>query len=309
MFGKDGNAQAEALSNSEKFGLLMEAQAEMSQAEFAMHMAQAAILPIAETMIEDSFSRKLFITDRFDNGPSYRYQRKARQRAFVIPRYGEEIDQIVRYPWVIVTPYDIQVHPEVHMADLLDAQFDAAADILNDAGREMAVKEDLEFLRLFDQAIAANTGAVPGAVTYTPATGLYELPAATDPTAADILKVSGFLRQKSYRPDTILLNPAQLGVLQAQQAFLFALNFGTREVQETGLLKSALGLNVIWSPLVDVNTIWVLDSVELGRLVEREPLTVQPKLDGRIMQWLVYERVAAFFRNANATLRIQTHNL
>ncbi len=296
------------LTNAEKFGLLMQAQAEMSQAEFAEQIAQAAIQPIAETMIEDSFSRKLFMIDRFDNGPTYRYQRKARQRGFVIPRYGEEVDQIVRLPWILVTPYDIEVHPEIHMADLLDAQFDAAADILNDAGREMAVKEDLEFLRLFDKAIAPVAGPGPGSTSFNPATGLYRIQNGVDPTASDLLKVQGYLRQKSYKPDTLLLNPYELGILSSQQAFLFYLNFGTREVQETGMLKSALGLNVIWSPLVDTGSMWVLDSVELGRLVEREPLTVQPKLDGRMMKWLVYERVAPFFRNANACLRIQAYN-
>jgi hypothetical protein len=51
-----------------------------------------------------------------------------------------------------------------------------------------------------------------------------------------------------------------------------------------------------------------MDSVELGRLSEREPLTVQPTLAGRLMKWLVYERVAPFFRNANAALRIQAYN-
>jgi hypothetical protein len=297
------------MNNKDKFSMLMQAQAEMSEKDFAMHMAQAAIMPIAETMIEDSFGRKLFPIDRFDNGPSYRYQRKARQRALVIPRYGEEIDQVVRYPWVIVTPYDFEVHPEINMADLLDAQFDAAADILNDAGREMAVKEDLEFLRLFDKAIAPNAVPAPGpAPDYSATTGLYRLPTATDPTAADILKVAGLLRQKSYKPDTLLMNPYQLGILSSQQAFLFYLNFGTREVQETGMVKSALGLNVVWSPLVDTGSIHVMDSVELGRMVEREPLTVQPKLDGRMMKWLVYERACPFFRNANATLRIQAYN-
>jgi len=297
------------LSNQEKFQLLMTAQAEMSQTEFATHMAQAAILPIAETMIEDSFGRKLFQIDRFDNGPSYRYQRKARQRGLVIPRYGEEIDQVVRYPWIIVTPYDFEVHPEIHMADLLDAQFDAAADILNDAGREMAVKEDLEFLRLFNQAIAPNGTPAPGPnPSFSATTGLYQMPAAVDPTASDLLKVAGYLRQKSYKPDMLLMNPYELGILSSQQAFLFFLNFGTREVQETGVLKSALGMNVIWSPLVDTGSIWVMDSVELGRLSEREPLTVQPTLAGRLMKWLVYERVAPFFRNANAALRIQAYN-
>jgi hypothetical protein len=297
------------LTNQEKFGLLMQAQAQMSQTEFASHMAQAAIGPIAETMIEDSFGRKLFQIDRFDNGPSYRYQRKARQRGLVIPRYGEEIDQIVRYPWIIVTPYDFEVRPEIHMADLLDAQFDAAADILNDAGREMAVKEDLEFLRLFNAAIAPNgTPAAGPNPSFSATTGLYQMPSAVDPTSSDILKVAGYLRQKSYKPDTLLMNPYELGILSAQQAFLFYLNFGTREVQETGVIKSALGLNVIWSPLVDTGSIWVMDSVELGRMLEREPLTVQPSLDGRMMKWLVYERVSPFFRNANACLRIQAYN-
>ena len=295
------------LSNQEKFSLLAQAQGEMSQSEFVTHMAQAAILPIAESMIEDAFGRKLFMIDRFDNGPSYRYQRKARQKGLVIPRYGEEIDQVVRYPWIIVTPYDIEVHPEIHMADLLDAQFDAAADILNDAGREMAVKEDLEFLRLFDKAIAPNpTG--PSADTYTAATGLYQLQNATDPTASTILKAQGLLRQKSYKPDTLLMNPYELGILMAQQAFLFYMNFGNREVQETGMLKSALGMNIVWSPLVDTGSIWIMDSVELGRMLEREPLTVQPKLEGRLMKWLVYERVSPFFRNANASVRIQAYN-
>src|SRR5260221_14752398 len=119
--------------SDEKKALLAQAQRDLSEAEFAMELAQAAVLPIAEQMIEDSFSRKTFIIDRFDQGPTKRYQRKARQRALILPRYGDAPQQIVRLPWVLVTPFDYEVHPEIHMADLLDAQFDAAADILNDA--------------------------------------------------------------------------------------------------------------------------------------------------------------------------------
>ncbi len=47
--------------------LLAKAQAELSDAEFAMELSQAAVLPIAEQMIEDSFARKVFVIDRFDH--------------------------------------------------------------------------------------------------------------------------------------------------------------------------------------------------------------------------------------------------
>lgn len=288
--------------------LLAKAQAELSDADFAMELAQAAVMPIAEQMIEDSFARKVFPIDRFSEGPTKKYQRKARQRAMILPRYGDTPQQIVRYPWVLVTPFDYEVHPEIHMADLLDAQFDAAADVLNDAGREMAVKEDQSLLDLLNVGIPANTGAIPSVNTYNSATGVYELAAGVDPSAADLLYMQGKLRTASYRPDTILLNPVQLARLMAEQAFLLWYGFGSREVQETGMIKNALGMKVVWSPLIDENTVWVFDSAELARIVEREPLTVQPELKGRMMKWLVYQRSCPFVRNMNSARRIQCHN-
>jgi hypothetical protein len=84
--------------------------------------------------------------------------------------------------------------------------------------------------------------------------------------------------------------------------------FGSREVQETGFIKNALGMKVVWSPLVDDETIWVFDSAELGRILEREPLTVQPELHGRLMKWLVYQRSCPFIRNMNSARRMQCHN-
>lgn len=299
---------ARVMFDDQAKALLAQAQAELTDADFAMELAQAAVLPIAEQMIEDSFARKVFPIDRFDQGPTKKYQRKPRQRAMILPRYGDTPQQIVRYPWVLVTPFDYEVHPEIHMADLLDAQFDAAADILNDAGREMAVKEDQSLLDLMDVGIPKNTGAVPAIATYTAATGVYELPAVTDPQAADLLFVQGKLRSASYRPDTILLSPYQLAKLMSEQAFLLWYGFGSREVQETGMLKNALGMKVVWSPLVSDDTIWVFDSNELARIVEREPLTVQPELKGRMMKWLVYQRSCPFVRNMNSARRIQCHN-
>ena len=289
--------------------MLAKAQSQLTDAEFAMELAQAAVLPIAEQMIEDSFARKTFQIDRFSDGPTKKYQRKARQRGLILPRYGDAPQQIVRYPWILVTPFDYEVHPEIHMADLLDAQFDAAADILNDAGREMAVKEDQSLLSLLDAGIP-NPGAVAPAVpTYNSATGVFSLPSGVDPQAGDLLFVQGQLRNASYHPDTILLNPVQLGKLMAEQAFLLWYGFGSREVQETGMLKNALGMKIVWSPLVDVNTIWVFDSNELARIVEREPLTVQPELKGRMMKWLVFQRSCPFVRNMNSARRIRTYNL
>lgn len=309
------------LSGRQKLDMLLGAMNSMTPHEFTSKLATASILPIAKQMIEKSFARKTFQVDRID-GPAAIYQTKRRQTAVIVAKYGAAPTRIASYPRVTVVPYYIMTKPEVELSDLLDAQFDAAADILADAGAEMAVKEDSEFLRIF-ALIAAQQ--VDGTTTFpTVADGPggvgKKLDRNTcviqssrtapdggntgDPSHADVMKVQALLRQISYDPDTILINPDGLGRLNAQKAFLYYLNFGTREVQETGYTRNMLGNRIIWSALVPQKTMFIFDTYELARFVERESLTVKPEFYELRAKWLVYERVAPFVRNANALIRI-----
>lgn len=313
---------AAGLSGRQKLDLLMGAMQSMQPHEFSAQLATASILPIAKQMIEKSFARKTFQVDRID-GPAAIYQTKRRQVAAVIAKYGAAPTRIQAYPRITVVPYYIMVKPELELSDLLDAQFDAAADVLADGGAEMAVKEDNEFLRLFDLVMAlpsASTtnvvptvSAGPGGVGKKLSSGIYQVGtanaapsggAAGDPSHADVMKVQALLRQLSYDPDTILFNPDGLARMNAQQAFLYYLNFGTREVQETGYTRNMLGTKVIWSALVHQTSAFVFDTAEFARFVERESLTVKPEFQELRARWLIYERVAPFLRNVNACMRI-----
>lgn len=309
------------LSGRQKLDLLVGAMNTMQPHEFSQKLATASILPIARQMIEKSFARKTFQVDRIE-GPAAIYQTKRRQVAVVTAKYGAAPTRIVSFPRLTVVPYYIMVKPEVELSDLLDAQFDAAADILADAGAEMAVREDTEFLRMFNLIAAAQVDGTTTFPTVSDGPGNIgkQLNRNTcviqstrtapsggntgDPSHADIMKVQALLRQISYDPDTILINPDGLGRLNSQQAFLYYLNFGTREVQETGFTRNMLGNRVIWSALVPQKTAFIFDTYELARFVERESLTVKPEFYELRAKWLVYERVAPFIRNANALIRI-----
>jgi hypothetical protein len=325
--GQAGAAAATTgITGRQKLDLLIGAMQALPPQEFAAKLATASILPIARQMIEKSFARKTFQVDRID-GPAAIYQTKRRQVAVVVSKYGATPTRIVSYPRVTVVPYYIMVKPEVELSDLLDAQFDAAADILTDAGAEMAVREDQEFLRLFDY-VAPRTTTDPGNNTVVPtvspgpggvgqvlSSNVYAIGSTRaapsdsgantgDPLHADIMRAQALLRQISYEPDTILINPDGLGRLSAQRAFLYYLNFGTREVQEVGYARSMFGNRVIWSALVPQKSAFIFDTYELARLVEREALSVRPEFYELRARWVVYERVAPFIRNANALIRI-----
>lgn len=314
--------QSGGVTNREKQAALTLAMAQMSPVELSQKIAQAALVPIVNTMIEESFSRRIFTTDRID-GASAMYTIKRRMRPLVIAKYGNTPITLFDYPRVTVVPYYIEVQPEIEMSDLMDAQFDAASDIMNDAGKEMAVKEDLEFIRLLataapDQGTVTTTtpptttvgpggqGILFGVNQYRVGTGATApLGGATgEPGLRDLILAQATLRQVGYKASTILINPYMLGLFMSQTSFVSVFNSGSREIMETGMLTSTLGSTFVFSPLVPAKTAYIIDSQDSGRFVERESLTVQPRQEGHRMKWLVYERVSPFIRNANSILAV-----
>lgn len=312
---------------ADKLASFRNAMAGLSPQAFAQQLATAALMPIAMQMIEEAVTRRLFLLDQISTAAQI-YKVKRRQRVATIAKYGAAVSNIVSYDTITVVPYYIQTKPEIERSDILDNAFDAAGDALTDAGREMAVMEDLEFLRLFDAyaPTVADPGASrtvptvsagPGGIGYVLSGNTYAVGTsvtapsggiAGDIAASDVLTGRGLMQQIGLNPTTLMINPVGLGRWMAQDNFLRYLNVGNTEVHATGLMSVVLGTRVVLSRLVNSKSAFLMDPVELARWVEREPLQVLPEFEGLRVRWLVFERVAPFLRNANALMRLQWYS-
>lgn len=310
---------------TDRHALFVQAQQTLGEVEFNRALATAAVLPIAEQVIEEASFRKILPIDRFDNGPAIPYTMKKRASAALLPRYGAPPMFLTRYTRILVEPYIISHSPEVSLIDVRDANFNVIDDILQDAGKEIAVKEDKEGFRLFDAVLPIPGGGWPSsttAITYTDGPGgigtvlntnvmqvgtSQTAPAggiAGDITVQNFLTVQAAMRAIGYEPDGVLINPYLMGKLAGQETFMLYLNFGNREIFEKGMLQNAFGLKLIQSRLAPQRTLYLMDTAEAARWIERDPLTVESSQALLMAKWFFWERVCPFVRNANAMFRI-----
>ena len=301
-----------------KNAIFAAAQENLTDGELSAALATAALAPIAEQVIENAKMRQLLLTDRISSGASIEYQLKKRGIAYVFPRYGLPATRIVRYTKFAVEPWLIATRPKISILDIQDANFNVVTDILEDAGKEMAVMEDKEGFRLF------NVGATlpgtawptagsdewptisdgPGGIGRKLSTNIVRLDGGTVPVLQDFIRAQSLLRVVGYEPNGLLMNPYTLGKLMATNEFLLYTNSGSREVVETGNIRGALGVDIVTSNLCGLEDTWILDTKEAARFVERNPLIVVAKTDMLINEWLLWERIAVVVLNANAMIRL-----
>lgn len=313
------------LSQSDKQALFVTARDSMGAQEFTQMIATAAILPVAEQIIEEATMRKVLQTDRFNTGPAIPYVMKKRATAVVLPRYGAPPMFLTRYTRILVEPYILSHSPEISVIDIRDSNFNMVQDVLEDAGKEMAVMEDSEAFRIFDAVVPVPTGGWPTtttAITYSAgpggigtvlSTNVMQIGSAAtapaggvagDPVIQDFLTVTSAMQQIGYVPDVIVTSPYVMGKLAGQSTFLLFLNYGARDVFEKGALSDMLGIKLVTSRLIAQKTMYVLDSKEAARFVERDPISVETSTKNLISTWFMWERVCTFVRNANAIFRI-----
>lgn len=310
---------------TDRHAMFVQAQQSVGEVEFNRALATAAVLPIAESVIEEAAFRRILPIDRFDNGPAIPYTMKKRATAVTLPRYGAPPMFLTRYTRILVEPYIISHSPEVSLIDIRDANFNMIDDILQDAGKEIAVKEDKEGYRLFDATLPIPGGAWPSsttAITYSDGPGGIGTVLSTnvmqvgtsqtaptggiagDITVGNLLTAQAAMRSIGYEPDTILISPYLMGKIAGQETFMLYLNFGNREVFEKGMLSNAFGLKLLAHRLAPQRSIYLLDSAEAARWIERDPLTVESSQALLMAKWFFWERVCPFVRNANAMFRI-----
>lgn len=292
--------------------------------QFADEMAMSATLPIAKEMIPNTVALKAFITDNCIGAESKTYYTKRRSKAAQFG-LGADITQIapmeyMKYDPLIVTPQPFvrNVMTDMKYIEFLD--FDVPSDILTDGGRELQVEFDQTFFSQLDLLIPTGGGSAPLANT-TPSgfrldgsgTVMY-MEAGLPPAVEHINSANMILRKRGYRPDLMVLDPFQLAQFMSEQAVLMAYAFGTREVQETGLVGSLMGDAVAWCPnLYNLGSpssyvVWVVDSDELARVVLGMPITVYPEFDRRQLMFEMYARLTFLIRNANAAMKLVYSN-
>lgn len=298
-------------------------QANWDKPEFANEMAMAATVPIAKQMIPNTVVLKAFITDLCLGSVSKPYYAKKRANA---ARFGLgqemsklQIMEVMEYTPIIVTPvpYNRNVSVDMKWIELLD--FDVPADILTDGGRELQVLWDSTFFSGLDTVIA-NGSTAPAANTTTNGYRIdnngcvMTLEVGLNPAVEHINAANMILRNRGYRPDLILTTPYELGQLMSEQAVLMAYAFGTREVQETGLVGGLMGNAVAWSPNMwqggapSSYVSYVVDSDELARIVLGKPITVYPYVKQRQLEFELYARLEFLIRNSNAAVKIVMDN-
>ena len=309
------------MTNEEKMAIMAEAEDNMDPVEFAAEMQRAAMGPIAKKVIEESIARRIFSEDTITSGNAKMYRTKKRDYAYAMGKFGDGVTQLKDYPFAMIFPHEYSTHPEVGVSDMMDYDFDVVGDVLGDAGKEMAVKEDSQFWNLMFYATSNNryygvtnnyqypygTAAAPASAGWgTTDKNCYYLPASTDPNMEVINKMNSRLGQLGYKHEIILMNPYTLAILMSQDSLLNASNFGSNVVQTTGSLGTILGLNVMTSRLLPVNRFYILDRSESCRVVQREPITVTPDFSHRrVMSWDVTIRSTEFLKQSNAIVSCQ----
>lgn len=305
------------LSNSQKHALFVEAAKSLSGEELQSAIATAAVVPIAKQMIENAKMRMILPIDRFDSGPALTYVMKKRAKAVKIPRYGDMPTYLTTYERFQVEPWLIEISPSISTIDIMDANFNVVADILDTAGKELAVAEDEEGFRLFDAAADLpgsawpssgdewpTISAGPGGIGKVLSTNVARLDDGTVPVAQDIIKAKSYLEEIGFAGNLLVMTPYTAGLLMATDEFLKYINFGKNDVMERGYVETALGIRFVTSPLCQSGTIYIADVEEFARFVERNAVTMETKTERLRANWLLWERIAVFARNANAVVRI-----
>lgn len=291
--------------------------------EFAQQMVMASILPIAKEMIPNTVATKAFITDSAVGELSKPYVKKRRHKAYQ-QGLSEEASrlmpsEIMDYETLLVTPREWKRSVSIDMKYIETMNFDVPADILSDAGREMQVLIDQAFFRGLD-TLVPNDGAAPAAGStangfkINDSKTVMTLEAGRSPQVEDINFANQFLRERGYNPDLIITSPFELAALMSQQAVMMAYAYGTREVQETGLVGTLVGNAVAWTPNLwqggaqSSKVLWIVDSDELARIVLGHPISLFPDFHKRRLDFELYCRLALFFRNTNACVKIVCDN-
>lgn len=121
----------------------------------------------------------------------------------------------------------------------------------------------------------------------------------TELALSDIVEARRKVNQEDFSADTIVMNPKQVAELQLIDTFTEADKIGTTETIRNGFVGKIFGLNVIETPTISKDTVYVMDSKVAGVLVVKRPLTQKmyevPERDS-------YE-VALTFRKAAKVLR------
>lgn len=292
-------------------------------AEFAQQMVMASVLPIAKEMIPNTVATKAFITDSAVGELSKPYVKKRRIKSYQQGLSEESSrlmpSEIQDYETLLVTPREWKRPVSIDMKYIETMNFDVPADILSDAGREMQVLIDQAFFRGLD-SLVPNDGAAPAAGTtkngfkINDSKTVMTLEAGRNPQVEDINFANQLLRDRGYNPDLIITSPFELAALMSQQAVLMAYAYGTREVQETGLVGTLVGNAVAWTPNLwqggnaSSLCLWVVDSDELARVVLGWPISLFPDFRMRRLDFELYARLALFFRNTNACVKIVCDN-
>lgn len=291
---------------------------------FAQEMLMSAILPIAREMIPNTVATKAFITDTAVGEVSKPYHLKRRFKAYQQGLSEESATltpaEIVEYDPILVTPREWRRPIRTDMKYIETMNFDVPADMLSDGGRELQVTMDKTLFAGMSNLLPPDAGGHPAAGSTVNGFQVFNnqtvmmLEAGRNPQVEDLNVANQLLRNRGYNPDLMIASPFELGTLMNQQAILMAYAYGTREVQETGLVGTLVGNAVAWTPHLYKGAnpsslvIWVVDSDELARVVLGYPISLYPDFHMRRLDYLLYARLSFFFRNMNAAVAIYCDN-
>jgi len=291
--------------------------------QFAQELLLNAILPIAREMIPNTVWTKAFITDNIVGQVSKIYPKKDRypayQQGLAEEAAGVAPSQILSYDQFLVTPRPWKRTVNVDSIWIETMEFDVPANDLSDGGREMQVLVDQAAFRGLDLAVP-NVGANPAAGTTINGWSMdadqscMMLEVGRNPQVEDINVANQVLRRRGYNPDLIIIDPFELGLMMNEQAVLMAYAYGTREVQETGLVGKLLGNSVAWCPNLYQGGnpsslgFWVCDSDELARTVLGWPISLYSKIEMRNLFMMLYTRLEILLRNCRACVKVVAAN-
>jgi len=165
---------------------------------------------------------------------------------------------VMAYTSTNLKPLKYGIRPMITKEMQEDGKFALMEDNIRASSRRMAEHETGLILTSLDGA--ANTVGGGASVTI-----------------GNITRAGQYLRDSNYNPDTYFVGPEVLTDIQNIDTFAEYDKFGTREMQERGLVGRIYGMDVVQfsATLGTTTNSYVVDKTQAFAIAEKRPLTIE----------------------------------
>lgn len=198
---------------------------------------------------------------------------------------------VSEYSTINIRPRKYGIRPLITKDMIEDAQWSLIEQNLRAAGRKMAEHDTGLILTALDGATNVVTGGA-------------------NATIANITRLQQYLEDADFKPTDLLVGPEVLNDLRNIDTFAEADKFGTREMQERGIVGRLYGMDVVlFSGNIGTSTrAYVIDRNHAFAWAEKRPVLVE-QYDDKVHDLagaVITKRVAAALLRDTAVARLTT---